>query len=146
MSVEGVANDMGRTRDPRVRGEGTMSPAIKLLGTVELRRSDGVVLDASALPTSKALDLLRLLIAADEERGRMSLRTALAQLRRVLGPEAVRRAGELVMVGDVDSDVAQLRRGAAAVERLRTLGQDVEVLRLVRDLEVSCGADLVVSS
>ena len=141
-----------------------MSPAIKLLGTVELRRSDGVVLDASTVPTSKALDLLRLLVAADEqargadhyigllwptadeERGRMSLRTAMAQLRRVLGPDAVRRSGDLVTVGDVESDVAQLRRGAAAVERHRNLGQDVEVLQLVRDLEDSCGADLVVSS
>jgi DNA-binding SARP family transcriptional activator len=140
-----------------------MSPAIKLLGTVAFRRSDGVVVDAGAVPTSKALDLLRLLVAADgrehgadhyigllwptadDARGRMSLRTAVAQLRRALGPDVVRRSGDLVRLGDVESDIARLRRGATAVERHRRLGQDTEVLRLVQDLEESCGADLVVS-
>ena len=98
-----------------------MSPAIKLLGTVVLRRSDGVVVDAGAVPTSKALDLLRLLVAADEQergadhyigllwptadeaRGRMSLRTAVAQLRRALGPDVVRRSGDLLTLGDVET-------------------------------------------
>ena len=49
-------------------------------------------------------------------------------------------------LGDVESDVAQLRRGAVAVERHLGQGQDAEALRLVQDLEESCGADLVVSS
>ncbi len=43
---------------------------------------------------------------ADEARGRMSLRTAVAQLRRALGPDAVRRSGDLSRLGDVESDVA----------------------------------------
>lgn len=140
-----------------------MSPAIKFLGAVVLRRSDGVVDDAT-VPTSKALDLLRLLVAAngrersadhyigqlwptvDDSRGRMSLRTAVAQLRRALGPDVVSRSGDLVTLGDVDSDIDQLRRGAEAVEGQRRLGQDTEVVRLVQELEAECGADLVVSS
>ena len=44
-----------------------MSPAVKVLGTVVIRRSDGVVVDAGAVPTSKALDLLRLLVGAGEQ-------------------------------------------------------------------------------
>src|SRR5689334_11867311 len=118
---EGRHNQRGRTRDPRNGGEGTMSPAIKLLGTVVLERVDGVV--DGTVPTSKALDLLRLLVAAegqergadhyagllwpsaDEARGRMSLRTAVAQLRRALGPDAVLRSGDLLTLGDVETDV-----------------------------------------
>jgi DNA-binding SARP family transcriptional activator len=141
-----------------------LSPAVTLLGSVSFRRSDGVVVDASAVPTSKALDLLRLVVGAgdhartadhyigllwptaDEERGRMSLRTALAQLRRAFGPDVVRRSGEHLTLGDVGSDVAQLRRGRAAVERHLSRGNDHEVLRLVRTLEESSGDDLVVSS
>jgi DNA-binding SARP family transcriptional activator len=140
-----------------------MSPAIKLLGTVVLQRSDGVV-NASGLPTSKALDLLRLLVGAehqargadhyiaqlwptaDEERGRMSLRTAVAQLRRALGPDVVRRAGDLVMLGDVVSDVARFRQGLVAADQQLRSGQDAAVMKLVGELEESCGADLVVSS
>jgi DNA-binding SARP family transcriptional activator len=141
-----------------------LSPAVTLLGSVSFRRSDGVVVDASAVPTSKALDLLRLLVGAgdhartadhyigllwptaDEERGRMSLRTALAQLRRAFGPDVVRRSGEHLTLGNVESDVARLRRGRAAVERHLSRGNDHEVLRLVRTLEESSGDDLVVSS
>ena len=140
-----------------------MSPAIELLGTVVFRRGDGLVVDAGAVPTTKAMDLLRLLAAADqrelgadhyigllwpttdEARGRMSLRTAVAQLRRVLGPDVVHRSGDLLRLGDIDTDIAQLRRGAASVERHRRLGHDSEVLRLVLDLEDECGADLVVA-
>ena len=41
-----------------------MSPAMQLLGTVVSSAVDGVV-DAGDVPTSKALDLLRLLVASE---------------------------------------------------------------------------------
>ncbi|WP_157210308.1 AfsR/SARP family transcriptional regulator [Nocardioides aequoreus] len=140
-----------------------MSAALTLLGALTYRHADEAVAAAVVVPTTKALDLLRLLVGAghvalgaghyiallwpeaDADRGRMSLRTALAQLRRALGPEVVQRDGDLLRLGDVETDVARLRRAGKQVERLRRAGDDAGVVAAALALERECGADLVVS-
>ncbi len=140
-----------------------MSAALTLLGAVAYRHADDAVAAAVVVPTIKALDLLRLLAGAghmalgaghyiallwpeaDDAKGRMSLRTALAQLRRALGPDVVQRDGDLLRLGDVETDVARLRRGVAEVDELRRAGDDAGVVAAVGVLERECGADLVVS-
>lgn len=138
--------------------------AIRLLGTVRFDRDEGPLLDADAIPTVKALDLLRLLAAAGdawhcadhyisvlwpsagtEQHGRASLRTAVAQLRRALGPDVVQRSGDLLGLGDVWTDVTEVRRVAGRVEDARSVGDDRAVLSLVREAELTCGGELVVS-
>ena len=140
-----------------------MPAAIHLLGTIAFRHTDGTAAGSDAIPTSKTLDLLRLLaVAGDDSRsadyyihelwprptrrsGRMSLRTAVAHLRRALDGDAVRRSGDLLKLGDVDTDIARLRECAASVDALTRVEDDPEVVRLVRTVEQACGADLVVS-
>lgn len=140
-----------------------MSPMIQLLGTIAIHRPDRAVAQSATVATSKALDLLRLLVtakeehrtaeyyigvlwpAADRERGRMSLRTALAQIRRDLGADAVRRSGDLLVLGEVDSDVARVRAAATAIAELERSGHHEEVLDVVHEVEEAHGADLVVS-
>lgn len=155
---------------PLIHGLGTalggsvMTAAIRLLGAIRLERDDGLPVDVEAVPTVKALDLLRLLAVAGEsweradhyvallwpaagtdQHGRASLRTAVAQLRRVLGPEAVQRSGDLIGLGDAWTDVSEVRRLAARVEEARSLGDDRTVLSLVQEAELTGGGELVVS-
>ncbi|WP_426247391.1 AfsR/SARP family transcriptional regulator [Nocardioides sp. LHG3406-4] len=141
-----------------------MPTTIRLLGTIRFERDDGVLVDAEAVPTVRALDLLRLLAEAGEtwrradhyvallwpaagtdQHGRASLRTAIAQLRRTLGPDVVRRSGDRIGLGDVWTDVAERRRLAARVEDARGARDDRTLLSLVQESEESCGGDLVVS-
>ena len=140
-----------------------MTVSIQLLGTIRFEVDDGPPVDATVVPTVKALDLLRLLVASDDswqradhyisllwpaaatdDHGRASLRTAVAQLRRALGPELVQRSGELIGLGDARTDVARLRRLASEVEDARNEGDDRAVLSGVREAEAIWG-ELVVS-
>ncbi len=140
-----------------------MSSTLRLIGTIGFQRDDGTDVDVDAVPTVKALDLVRLLAAGgqdgaradtliehlwpatDDARGRASLRTALAQLRRVLGSDVVRRSGDVLSLGDVDTDIAELRCCADGVEAARRSGADHDVVALVWEAEKTCGGDLVVS-
>ncbi|MDF1605623.1 BTAD domain-containing putative transcriptional regulator [Nocardioides sp. YIM 152315] len=139
-----------------------MPARLNLLGTMVFERQDGVVVDAGAVPTVKALDLLRLLVgargwtcadhyvgqlwpAADTGRGRGSLRTAMAQLRKVLGPEVLSRSGDLIALGEVGSDVGRLRELSEQADHAWHSGQCLEVVTLVREAMETCGGDLVVS-
>ena len=141
-----------------------MTVNIRLLGAIRFDVPGCQPVDAGVVPTVKALDLLRLLAAAGDgwlradhyvsllwptadtdEHGRASLRTAVAQLRRALGPDVVQRAGDLIGIGDVSTDVARLRSLAARVESARTAGDDRSVLSAVQDVQESCPGDLVVS-
>jgi DNA-binding SARP family transcriptional activator len=91
---------------------------IRMLGPLLVRRQDGSGVRDAEWRTSKTLDLLRLLAlhngepvpvrtivgllwpGVEESRGRASLRTAVSQLRKVLGDGCVeRRIGGLVLVG-----------------------------------------------
>ncbi|HEU4336190.1 MAG TPA: BTAD domain-containing putative transcriptional regulator [Nocardioides sp.] len=140
-----------------------MTVSIRLLGTIRFEVDDGPPVDATVVPTVKALDLLRLLVAfgdswqrADhyisllwpaattDDHGRASLRTAVAQLRRALGPELVQRSGDLIGLGDARTDVARFRRLASQVEDARNEGDDRAVLSGVREAE-SISGELVVS-
>ena len=135
-----------------------MTVSIRLLGTIRFEVDDGPPVDATVVPTVKALDLLRLLVASDDswqradhyisllwpaaatdDHGRASLRTAVAQLRRALGPELVQRSGELIGLGDARTDVARLRRLASEVEDARNEGDDRAVLSGVREAEAIWG-------
>ena len=91
---------------------------IRMLGPLQVRRTDGTAVNDGEWRTAKTLDLLRLLALhngeavpvgsvidklwpdVDEARGRASLRTAASQLRKVLGEDCVdRRPGGLVLLG-----------------------------------------------
>jgi DNA-binding SARP family transcriptional activator len=141
-----------------------MTVGIRLLGTVRFELEDGRCAEADVVPTVKALDLLRLLAdagdswrsadhyisvlwpaAGTDEHGRASLRTAVAQLRRALGPDVVRRSGDLIGLGDATTDIARLRRLASRLEDAGAEGDQRAVLTLAREAEDTCGGDLVLS-
>src|SRR2546430_10530294 len=74
---------------------------------------------------------------SDESRGRDSLRHALMDLRRALGPESVRAEGDtLSLAEDVDVDVARFERLAAS-ENMEDLQRAIELYRgdLATELE-----------
>ena len=47
-----------------------------------------------------------------------------AQLRRALGPDVVRRSGDLIGLGDLDSDLSHFRHGAGVEGPLEGVGSD----------------------
>ncbi len=116
-----------------------------------------------AVPTVKALDLLRLLAVtgrtwqsgdhyiaqlwpeSDHGHARASLRTAVAHLRRAFGPEIVRRSGDLLGVGDIPIDVVEMRDLIERVEAARLDGDDMAVVAMVQLAQSSYGGDLLVS-
>lgn len=120
---------------------------VRLLGTLEVVRPDGTVVDAADWRTRKTTDLLRLLALqagrpvrtegllrtlwpfATAERARGSLRTAASQIRRTVGVDCVARHPEgLVLVG-AWVDVVEFRTHLKAMHAHARAGRGVEALR-----------------
>jgi DNA-binding SARP family transcriptional activator len=133
---------------------------VRLLGSLQVRRGDGGYVGAHEWRTSKTRHLLRLLalragspVPADQliealwpdvdaDHGRTSLRAALAQLRRVVGPEAVQRdvrgltlTGAWVDVIAFESLVEEARQHARSGDRQ-------QAVRIAREAIALRGGDL----
>ncbi len=128
---------------------------IRLLGPLRIQRLDGTVVDARALRTGKTADLLRILATrpdlgisvdcalnelwphAERVRGLASLRTAVSQIRTVLGQECLVRRGDQLQLGPAWVDTVELR-GLAARQRTCRKRQDwqsvVEIGRAAAEL------------
>ena len=123
---------------------------VRMLGPLQVRRSDGTAVADNEWKTTRTLDLLRLLALhngepvpvpfileavwpnADENRGRASLRTAASQLRKVLGPNTVERrlSGLLLHGAWVDTQAYEtLLTEAAASRRAGDLARTVAAVQ-----------------
>lgn len=114
---------------------------IRLLGSFQIRRGDGSVVDPGEWRTGKAADLVRLLALAagepvsaralvttlwpgsDLPRGQASLRTAASQVRRILGAHHLERSLAGLRLRDAWVDVAEFRSLAAKAHQLAAAGQ-----------------------
>ncbi|WP_159081513.1 AfsR/SARP family transcriptional regulator [Nocardioides sediminis] len=133
----------------------------RLMGRVEVRGADGMVVPDAAWRTAKTFDLFRVLAlaggrsvpmdrllelfwpTADEAHGRTSLRTATSQVRKVVGAEAVHRVGNGLALRDVWVDVTAYRGLAASVEQMA--GNPARVVGLVGEAEELYVGDLEVA-
>ncbi len=139
--------------DTRAHEVVTERTEIRVLGGLRVRRADGSFVDSRAWRTGKTADLVRLLAVrsretvpvdtllealwpdVDEEHGRASLRTAVAQVRRVLGQDSVeRRFGGLVLRG-VWVDAVAFGSLAREARRLAAAGQPARLVTVTREAE-----------
>ena len=122
---------------------------VRLLGTFHVRRRDGRSVDAREWRTVKNADLLRLLAlaadrpvpvsrildalwpAADEAAGRASLRTAMSQLRRILGDVVERHADSLMLTG-AWVDTQAFTRAAEATRAAHSRNRPAEAIAAAR--------------
>lgn len=126
---------------------------IRVLGTLRARRADGSLVDPRLWRTGKTADLVRLLAVrsreavpvdtlldalwpdVDERRGRASLRTAAAQIRRVLGQDSLeRRLGGLAL-SDVWVDAVAFAALAREARRLAATGARARLVSVTREAE-----------
>lgn len=126
---------------------------VRVLGPLEVIRTDGSLVDPGAWRTGKTMDLLRILALendqpvrtsslvgllwpdVDSEHGRGSLRTAASTIRAAVGQDVVaRRHGDLVLVS-TNVDVDDYRDLVAAVSRATARGDDQEALLLIEAAE-----------
>ncbi|CAN5188758.1 hypothetical protein BH20ACT5_BH20ACT5_14610 [soil metagenome] len=126
---------------------------IRILGSFRVRRADGSLVASQEWRTGKTADLLRLLAVrsqgavpverllealwpdVDEQRGRASLRTAIAQIRRILGQDSVeRRLGGLVL-RDAWVDAVAFRTLAREARRLMAGSQPARLVTVTREAE-----------
>lgn len=139
--------------DTRAHEVVTERAEIRVLGGLRVRRADGSLVDPRAWRTGKTADLVRLLALrsmdtvpvdtllealwpdVDEEHGRASLRTAVAQVRRVLGQDSVeRRLGGLGLRG-VWVDAVAFGSLAREARRLAAAGQPARLVTVTREAE-----------
>lgn len=134
---------------------------VSMLGTLIVRRSDGTVVEPGSWRTGKTADLVRLLALgagqpvpidrllsvlwpkSDPQRGRASLRTAVAQVRQVLGRDCIERSLAGLRLVDTWVDVAAFRALAAEVRRLMGSGELSRVEAIAREADVLYRGDLV---
>ncbi|NUS50144.1 MAG: hypothetical protein HOQ22_03760, partial [Nocardioidaceae bacterium] len=136
---------------------------IRMLGPLQVRRADGSVIDQGQWRCSKNVDLVRMLAAdvgrpvplsslvsrlwpdADEEHAGGSLRTAMSQVRKLLGPESLeRRQGALVLRHawvDLQAYAVLLDEAAAA----RRTQEHERTVALVREAEALYVGDVDVA-
>ena len=136
---------------------------VRLLGPLRVRRADGQHVQDRDWRTTKNSDLLRWLALqagepvpvevltdklwpdADEARGRSSLRTAVSQIRRVLGADAVERvAGGLVLTGCWVDAPAFLELAEDVARHVR-LGRWLEAFAAAREADALYVADMPVA-
>lgn len=137
-------------------GRSVISPdcaEIRVLGPLRVRRTDGSRVDPRAWRTGKTADLLRLLAVhsreavpvatlldalwpnVDEEHGRASLRTAVAQIRRVLGQDSIERRLGGLLLRDVWVDAAAFVSLAREARRLATAKQPARLVSVAWEAE-----------
>ena len=137
------------------RGENIMNEAgqpleIRLLGGLRVRRSDGTPVALAEWRTGKTADLLRLLALSveqpvrcetlldslwpdvDDKRGRASLRTAVSQIRRILGTDCIERRLDGLVLTNAWVDVEAIRVIAAEVSACRRAGDHGRAVSMAR--------------
>lgn len=137
---------------------------VRLLGPLLVRRRDGSLVHPREWRTGKTSDLLRILAlragravtvgyllealwpTVDEAKGRVSLRNALAQLRRVLGADAVERRQDGLVLRDAWVDTAVLERLAAEARRHARAGDLATAVRVAREADALHLAPISASS
>lgn len=126
---------------------------VRLLGPLQVRRADGSLVHAREWRTGKTVDLLRILALrsgkpvrvgdvlgalwpdVDPGRGRVSLRNALSQLRRVLGPTSIERRPDGLVLHDAWVDSVALQSLAAEAGRHARDGRLPTAVRVAREAE-----------
>jgi DNA-binding SARP family transcriptional activator len=126
---------------------------VRLLGPLRVRRADGSLVDSREWRTGKTADLVRLLAlhggqtvtvdtlvealwpTAEAQRGRASLRTAVSQVRRVLGPDCVQRRLGGLELRDVWVDAAAFTSLVREVRRLAAAGQAAKAVTVAREAD-----------
>lgn len=132
---------------------------VRLLDRVEVRRSDGSVIDPTEWRTRKTLDLFRVLALGagepfpvdrlvgllwpdtDPERGRASLRTAASQIRRVLRYDGIRRCRGGLELQGVWVDVHAFLASTAGCHRAHLADRPADALASAREAELLYGRD-----
>lgn len=126
---------------------------IRMLGPLQVRLPDGLLVSNKGWRTGKTADLLRLLALAngqhvpvssllealwptvDEQRARASLRTAASHLRKVLGPDRVERGADALRLLDTWVDVGAFTQLAAEAARAHRAGRLAECVTATREAE-----------
>ena len=147
VTVTGVLLDMAaQTREPvRLR--------VRLLGDLEVTRSDGSVVDPGAWHTGKTTDLLRILALSsghfvrtesivarlwpdvDLIKGHGSLRTAASRIRHAIGFNCLLRQPGRLMMTSAEVDVVEFRMGVAAIRGAAARSRWSEMSDLSRHVE-----------
>ncbi len=140
-----------------------MNGEVRLLGTTQIRDRDGKDVDPRVWRTTKTFDLLRVLALhagcpvsmdtlleefwpdADPAHGRGSLRTAVSQIRKVLGPDSVMRVGTALSLENVAVDLAAYRALASCVDELGDDAHPAQIVMTVRDAEKLYRGDIDVA-
>jgi DNA-binding SARP family transcriptional activator len=133
---------------------------VSMLGALEVQRIDGLVVDPRAWRTGKTADLVRLLALgagqpvathtllsvlwpkSDQPHGRASLRTAVAQVRHVLGRDCVERSLGGLRLHDTWVDVVAFRGLAADVRRMMSSTDLSSVEAIAREADALYRGDL----
>lgn len=133
---------------------------VRLLGPLRVRRADGAAVDDRDWRTGKNADLLRWLalqagdpVAVEvlaeglwpgtgDARARGSLRTAVAQLRRVLGADSVERVAAGLVLKDCWVDASTFLELNEDMGRARREGRAAEALAVAREADALYVADV----
>jgi DNA-binding SARP family transcriptional activator len=126
---------------------------IRMLGPLQVRRGDGSTVDPQAWRTGKTADLLRMLALragqpvptdglltalwpnSDLRRGQASLRTAVSQIRQILGRDYLERGLTGLRLCDAWVDVVAFRTLAAQARRLMCTGDLDRVETVAREAD-----------
>ncbi|MDQ1627458.1 MAG: hypothetical protein QOI54_1202 [Actinomycetota bacterium] len=126
---------------------------VRVLGTLQVRRTDGELVSPRDWRTGKTADLLRLLAlsnaelvpvgtllealwpSVDEQRARASLRTAASHLRKILGPDSVERHHDGLRLVGAWVDAGAFTQLVGEVSRHRRQGRLAESVRATREAE-----------
>jgi pentatricopeptide repeat protein len=122
---------------------------VRLMGPLEVRRSDGLLADPAEWRTAKTRDLFRILVleqgrvvcterilealwpGADRAHGAASIRTAASRIRAVTGCQCIRRERGGLAIRGVRSDVDELQELVRQARELSASGDHVRTLRLI---------------
>ncbi len=126
---------------------------VRILGPLIVQRPDGSLVDRAEWRTGKVIDLLRLLALADgepvatkklvaslwpgsdQQRGNASLRTAVSQVRRIIGCDQIERSLSGLRLRHSWVDVSNFRHLATEAHRFAGLGRYDSVRRVARQAD-----------
>ena len=152
LSTPGVGSRVGHAA-PTLAAVPDNLAEIRMLGSFQVRRDDGTLVDRGEWRTGKAADLVRLLAlqagepipvntlvstlwpGSDQRRGQASLRTAASQVRRVLGGCHLERSLAGLQLRGVWVDVMTFRALAVRAHQLMALGQFAGVNDAAREAD-----------
>jgi len=133
---------------------------IRMLGPLRVQRSDGSTVDSREWRTGKTADLVRLLALrvgepvptttllttlwpnSDQGRAQASLRTAVSQVRQVLGRDCIERSLGGLRLSDAWVDVVAFRALTGEVRKLMRTGDMSQVETLAREADALYSGDL----